>query len=99
MKDAIGQPKAILMPLMCFKRPNVPRIRILFDLFDLLFLNILGSNPGSSGPILDLKYSQVSQSVGVVGRSAHPTVTSSIDDLSSVSWNSSCGGLRYQVRS
>lgn len=38
---------------------------VLFSPYALLFVNILGSNPGSTGPLLHLKYSHVSTSVGI----------------------------------
>ncbi|KAG8921102.1 hypothetical protein FRC00_009137 [Tulasnella sp. 408] len=38
---------------------------VLFSPYALLFVNILGSNPGSTNPLLHLKYSHVSTSVGI----------------------------------
>ncbi|KAL4262288.1 arsenical resistance-3 (ACR3) family protein [Pleurotus pulmonarius] len=38
---------------------------VLFAPYALLFLNILGSNSGSDGPLLHLHYSEVSTSVGI----------------------------------
>ncbi|KAG8932453.1 hypothetical protein FRC01_013823 [Tulasnella sp. 417] len=38
---------------------------VLFSPYALLFVNILGSNPGSTSPMLHLKYSHVSTSVGI----------------------------------